>query len=92
MRVKDDKLIMQTTWRSRDLFRAWEANVNGMIRIQKYVAEQLGVEIGHYLDFSNSLHIYGNTISEVKDMFERMKNRGEQFPDEVIELMEENSS
>jgi len=92
MRVKDDKLLMQTTWRSRDLFRAWEANVNGMIRIQKYVAEQLGVEIGHYLDFSNSLHIYGNTISEVKDMFERMKNKGEQFPDDVIELLEENSS
>ena len=89
MRVKDDKLIMQTTWRSRDLFRAWEANVNGMIRIQKYVAEQLGLEMGHYLDFSNSLHIYGNTISEVKDMFTRMKNRGEQFPEEVIELLKQ---
>ncbi len=89
MRVKDDKLIMQTTWRSRDLFRAWEANVNGMIRIQKYVADQLGLEMGHYLDFSNSLHIYGNTISEVKDMFKRMKNRGEEFPEEVIELLEQ---
>jgi thymidylate synthase (methanogen type) len=87
MRVKDEKLIMQTTWRSRDLFRAWEANVNGMIRIQKYVAEQLGVEMGHYLDFSNSLHIYGNTISEVKDMFNRMLTRGEEFPDEVLELI-----
>jgi thymidylate synthase (methanogen type) len=90
MRVKDDKLIMQTTWRSRDLFRAWEANVNGMIRIQKYVADQLGLEMGHYLDFSNSLHIYGNTISEVKDMFNRMKNRGEEFPEEVIEILEQN--
>jgi len=89
MRVKDNKLIMQTTWRSRDLFRAWEANVNGMIRIQKYVADQLGLEMGHYLDFSNSLHIYGNTISEVKDMFTRMKNRGEEFPDGVLELMEQ---
>jgi len=89
MRVKDDKLIMQTTWRSRDLFRAWEANVNGMIRIQKYVADQLGLEMGHYLDFSNSLHIYGNTISDVKDMFNRMKNRGEEFPEEVIELLEQ---
>lgn len=87
MRIKDDKLIMQTTWRSRDLFRAWEANVNGMIRIQKYVADELGVEMGHYLDFSNSLHIYGNTISEVKDMFKRMKTRGESFPDEVVELL-----
>ncbi|UCC19356.1 MAG: hypothetical protein JSV62_14825 [Promethearchaeota archaeon] len=87
MRIKDKKLIMQTTWRSRDLFRAWEANVNGMIRIQKNVAEQLGVDIGHYLDFSNSLHIYGNTISEVKDMLNRMKNKGE-LPEEIIDLMQ----
>ena len=41
MRIKDGKLIMQTTWRSRDLFRAWEANVNGMIRIQKNIADKL---------------------------------------------------
>ncbi len=81
---------MQTTWRSRDLFRAWEANVNGMIRIQKYVADQLEIEMGHYLDFSNSLHIYGNTIPEVNDMFNRMKNRGEEFPAEVTELLSQN--
>ncbi len=87
MRIKDGKLLMQTTWRSRDLFRAWEANVNGMIRIQKYVANQLEVDIGHYLDFSNSLHIYGNTISEVKDMISRMKNKGE-LPEEIFELMD----
>jgi thymidylate synthase (methanogen type) len=87
MRVKNGKLIMQTTWRSRDLFRAWEANVNGMIRIQKYVADQLNVEMGHYLDFSNSLHIYGDSIAEVKDMLSRMKNR-EELGDEMIRLME----
>ncbi|MFX1379250.1 MAG: thymidylate synthase [Promethearchaeota archaeon] len=86
MRIKEGKLIMQTTWRSRDLFRAWEANVNGMIRIQKYVADQLGVGIGHYLDFSNSLHIYGSSISEVKDMLNRMNNKGE-LPEEIINLM-----
>ena len=88
MRIKNGKLIMQTTWRSRDLFRAWEANVNGMIRIQKSVADELGVDMGHYLDFSNSLHIYGNTILEVKDMLDRMKNKGEEFPEEVRNLME----
>jgi len=87
-RIKDEKLIMQTTWRSRDLFRAWEANVNGMIRIQKSVADKLGLEIGHYLDFSNSLHIYGVSIPEVMDMFDRMKNRGEPLPKEVVEQME----
>ncbi len=90
MRIKNNKLIMQTTWRSRDLFRAWEANVNGMIRIQKYVADQLSVEIGHYLDFSNSLHIYGNTIAELEDMLKRMKNKGEEFPKDILELIERN--
>ncbi|MHA1150953.1 MAG: thymidylate synthase [Promethearchaeota archaeon] len=92
MRVKDEKLLMQTTWRSRDLFRAWEANVNGMIRIQKYVAEELGVEIGHYLDFSNSLHIYGNTINEVRDVLGRLKGRNEEFPEEVSEIIAKDDS
>lgn len=87
MRIKDGQLIMQTTWRSRDLFRAWEANVNGMIRIQQDIADKLGVEMGHYLDFSNSLHIYGNTISEVKDMLNRMKTKGEQFPKTLADLI-----
>ena len=87
MRVKEDRLLMQTTWRSRDLFRAWEANVNGMIRIQKFVADALNIDMGHYLDFSNSLHIYGNTILEVKDMLKRMVTRNEPFPEEAVELL-----
>ena len=79
---------MHTTWRSRDLFRAWEANVNGMIRIQKMVADQLEVGMGHYVDFSNSLHIYGSTISEVKDMLIRMKLKGETFPKETQDFVD----
>jgi len=43
--------------------------------------------MGHYLDFNNSLHIYGNTISEVNDMLDRMKSRGE-LPQEIIKMME----
>ena len=86
MRIKDKQLLMQTTWRSRDLFRAWEANVNGMIRIQKYVADELGVEVGHYLDFSNSLHIYGSNFPEVMDVLNRMRTRGD-LPTEIIDLM-----
>lgn len=90
MRIKDDKLIMQTTWRSRDLFRAWEANVNGMLRIQKSVADELRVEMGHYVDFSNSLHIYGDSFKEVEDLFERMINKGD-LPDDILEMVKKNS-
>jgi len=58
-----------------------------MIRIQKSVADKLEVEMGHYLDFSNSLHIYGVNIPEVKDLFIRMINREESLPEEVLELL-----
>jgi thymidylate synthase (methanogen type) len=74
-RIKNNKLMLQTTWRSRDLFKAWEANVNAMIRIQKYVADNLGgLEIGEYIDFSNSLHIYGRDIKDVKKLMEQIKD------------------
>ncbi|TFG00226.1 MAG: hypothetical protein EU541_02980, partial [Promethearchaeota archaeon] len=85
MRIKNEQLIMQTTWRSRDLFRAWEANVNGMVRLQKMVADRLNVEMGSYLDFSNSLHIYGNTITEVEDLLNRMEKKGE-LPESIKSL------
>ena len=90
MRIKDKQLLMQTTWRSRDLFRAWEANVNGMIRIQEYVADKLEVEVGHYVDFSNSLHIYGSNFPEVMDVLNRMRTRGD-LPTEIIDLMNQNN-
>lgn len=71
-RVIDDKLTMATTWRSRDLFKAWEANVNGMIQLQKMIAKELEVEVGNYIDISNSLHIYGKDIKELVDILERI--------------------
>ncbi|MHA1192190.1 MAG: thymidylate synthase [Promethearchaeota archaeon] len=92
MRVIEGKLIMHTTWRGRDLFRAWEANINGMIRIQMKVADELGVELGNHLDFSNSLHIYGVNIANVKDIFKRMKIKGEKFPVDIEDLVKKITS
>jgi thymidylate synthase len=65
-RVKNGKLLLETCWRSRDLFKAWEANVNAMIRIQKSVADELGLETAEYVEFVNSLHIYGKDIGEAR--------------------------
>ena len=72
-RIKKKKLILQTTWRSRDLFKAWEPNVNGMIKIQELVARELGLDLGEYVDFSNSLHIYGKDIKDVKELLTSVK-------------------
>lgn len=46
--------------------------------------------MGHYLDFSNSLHIYGENIGEVKEMFIRMKNRGELFDNLFFATLQKN--
>jgi len=44
-RIINGKLKFQTTWRSRDLFRAWEANVNGMLYLQQYIVDEINREI-----------------------------------------------
>jgi thymidylate synthase len=76
-RIIDNKLIFQTTWRSRDLFKAWGANVNGMLAWAKLIADRLNVEVEGYLDFTNSLHIYGKkkVIIEVVEFIERLMKR-----------------
>lgn len=90
-RIIGGKLRLQTTWRSRDLFRAWEANVNGMLYIQKMmlnminnIREKNGNEphrLGSYTDFSNSLHIYGSNFKELLDILERMRKRNTIHPE-----------
>ncbi|MBN2150999.1 MAG: hypothetical protein JW839_06125 [Candidatus Lokiarchaeota archaeon] len=75
-RVHEGKLRTNTHWRSRDLFGAWEANVNGMLLIAKRVAEELGVEVGGYTDFCDSLHVYGRrklVFKEVLPLLERVR-------------------
>lgn len=76
-RVNDGKLHMNTHWRSRDLFGAWEANVNGMFQIAKQVAEAVNAEFTDYVDMCDSLHVYGRqklVIKEVVPLLERIRN------------------
>ncbi len=65
-RVYEGRLIMETTWRSRDLFHAWGSNAYALTELQKVMAEKIGVEVGQYTDFSNSLHIYEKDFKEVE--------------------------
>ncbi|MHA1831909.1 MAG: thymidylate synthase [Candidatus Helarchaeota archaeon] len=74
--VNDESLILETAWRSRDLFKAWGSNVNGMVALGKLIADKLGLELIQYVDFSNSLHIYGSDFEEVTKIFQIMEKRG----------------
>ena len=70
---KDGNLVlnMNTSWRSRDLFKAWADNVVGITFMQQTlaqaVAEKAGrpVNVGSYADYAMSLHIYGQDFTLV---------------------------
>jgi hypothetical protein len=62
-----------TTWRSRDLYKAWSDNVLALTFLLQPVIQQISIGInrrqkvtfGSYADFSMSLHIYGQDFSRV---------------------------
>ena len=66
------ELNMTTTWRSRDLYKAWQDNVVAVTFWQQVLAKELEkrtgkrVRVGSYADFSMSLHIYGQDFPQVK--------------------------
>jgi thymidylate synthase len=72
-------LNMNTHWRSRDLYKAWFMNVYAMTDLQKIIAEGIAkkigspVNVGRYVDISDSLHIYGSYLNEVAPEIEKMR-------------------
>jgi thymidylate synthase len=73
--IRDGKLVLHTSWRSRDIFRAMHMNMLALTELQKMVSEQLNVEVGPYLDFSNSAHIYEKTYGDVERFIRVVERR-----------------
>ena len=72
-------LNMNTHWRSRDLYKAWFMNVYALTDLQRKIAEGISknkgvpVNVGRYVDISDSLHIYGSYFNEVTPEVEKMR-------------------
>jgi hypothetical protein len=64
-------LNMNTTWRSRDLYKAWPDNVIALTFLQQILAPQIAeragrpVRVGSYADYSGAMHIYGQNFGAV---------------------------
>jgi len=81
--VPDDagrlSLNMNTHWRSRDLYKAWFMNVYALTELQRIIAEGISkninqpVNVGRYVDISDSLHIYGSYFDEVAGEAAKMR-------------------
>jgi len=70
-RVVDGALDMHTHWRSRDAYRAAFANMYAMAELQNLLAQALMVDVGQYVDISNSFHIYDVCYDQVDGFVKR---------------------
>lgn len=58
MRIKNNRLIFYPYFRSWDLWGGFPANLAGIAVLQKYMADEIGVESGEIVASSKGLHIY----------------------------------
>ncbi|MHA1265658.1 MAG: thymidylate synthase [Candidatus Helarchaeota archaeon] len=78
IRIIDQKyMVFETHWRSRDLYKAWGANVLGFTEFAQWLANRLNLQLVQYVDFSNSLHIYKSDYDQVARHFEIIEKRKE---------------
>jgi len=65
----DKKLHLFVVMKTNDLYNAWSENAYALTKLQKYMADKIGVETGTYTHFSVSMHIYKDMYEEVKKKF-----------------------
>lgn len=74
-RIEDNKLNMNIHMRSNDAYKASFMNAYAFIELQKYIADNIGVEVGEYIHIADSFHIYGSYFDEFKGFLDTVKNR-----------------
>lgn len=67
--IIDGKLCMNVTFRSNDMCAAFGQNAFGLVHLQKYIADALGLPVGRYQHVSLIPHIY---ITRDKNDIERL--------------------
>ena len=63
----NNKAEVYLTWRSRDLYTAWQANLVAIVdMLNREVLSPNNCKLVKLVDFCNSLHVYQSDISEAK--------------------------
>ena len=74
-------LNMNTHWRSRDAYKASFMNIYALTDLQRHMAEEISrlagkaVDVGRYVDISDSFHIYGSYAGEFKNFLAMIGKR-----------------
>lgn len=65
--IPEYKVDVHLTWRSRDLFTAWQSNIVCIIEmLNREVIKPNNCQIIRIIDYSDSLHIYTRDLEEAK--------------------------
>jgi len=76
--VKNNKLYQTAIIRSSDVYGAWHINAFGLRRIQREIAEKVGLELGSLITISISAHVYENNWKEAENILNKFY-RGKQM-------------
>ena len=66
----EDTLTLTVYIRSNDMFRAWPLNAFGLRKLQKIIADGLGLKMGALTTISCSAHIYEDNWQDTKDILD----------------------
>jgi thymidylate synthase len=88
LKVRDGRLEWTQIMRSNDLFLGFVHNVVQFTFVQEVVAGWLGLEIGPYHHFSDSMHVYEKDGISLSDCFKQDAIRSTDRLDEPREISE----
>lgn len=66
--IRNNQLDMIVMMRSNDLFYGFRNDIYCFSQLQKQMAEELNVELGQYIHFASSLHLYEGQFAAVNDL------------------------
>jgi thymidylate synthase len=66
--IVEDRLHLNVVMKTNDLYSAWAGNAYAFTALQKYMAEQIGVGVGHYTHFSVSMQVYQEVFGAAKSV------------------------
>lgn len=69
--IKNRKLYQTAVIRSNDMFGAWPLNAFALRKLQKRIAEEIGIKAGGMIIISNSAHIYEQNWKESMDILNK---------------------
>jgi thymidylate synthase (methanogen type) len=71
--IVEDKIHFNVVMKTNDLFSAWSGNAFAFTALQKYMAEQLEVDVGAYNHYSVAMQIYQDQYELANKIVEKYK-------------------